>query len=135
VPALKSINLVIEPGEFTVIAGPSGSGKTTILNLIGCVDTATSGDVIVGGKRTSDLNDNELTDLRLNTLGFIFQSFNLIPVLNVLDNVEVPLLLKNKTSVKERKEKALHFIEKVGLQEHLRHRPAELSGGQRQRVA
>lgn len=135
VPALKNINLKIEAGEFTVIAGPSGSGKTTILNLIGCVDTASSGDVFIGGKRTSDLSDTGLTDLRLNTLGFIFQSFNLVPVLNVFDNVEFPLLLKNKFTAKERKEKVLHFIDKVGLQDHLNHRPGELSGGQRQRVA
>ena len=135
VPALNNVNLKIEAGEFTVIAGPSGSGKTTILNLIGCVDTASSGDVFIGGKRTSDLSDTGLTDLRLNTLGFIFQSFNLIPVLNVFDNVEFPLLLKNKYTAKERKEKVLHFIEKVELQDHLNHRPGELSGGQRQRVA
>lgn len=135
VPALKNINLKIEAGEFTVIAGPSGSGKTTILNLIGCVDTASSGDVFIGGKRTSDLSDTGLTDLRLNTLGFIFQSFNLVPVLNVFDNVEFPLLLKNKFTAKERKEKVLNFIDKVGLQDHLNHRPGELSGGQRQRVA
>ncbi len=135
VPALKNVTLKIEAGEFTVIAGPSGSGKTTILNLIGCVDTASSGDVFIGGKKTSDLSDTGLTDLRLNTLGFIFQSFNLIPVLNVFDNVEFPLLLKNKFTNKERKEKVLHFIEKVGLQDHLNHRPGELSGGQRQRVA
>jgi putative ABC transport system ATP-binding protein len=135
VQALKNITLEIAPGEFTVIAGPSGSGKTTILNLIGCVDTATSGEVIVGGKNTSALDDDQLTDLRLHTLGFIFQSFNLIPVLNIFDNVEFPLLLKDVMSVSERKDKVLYFIEKVGLKDYLKHRPAELSGGQRQRVA
>jgi putative ABC transport system ATP-binding protein len=135
VPALKGISLTIEPGEFTVIAGPSGSGKTTILNLIGCVDTATSGDVIIAGKKTSELNDRELTALRLDTLGFIFQSFNLIPVLDVYDNIEFPLLLKKNLSKKEKKERVEYFIERVGLSGHLRHRPSELSGGQRQRVA
>ncbi len=135
VPALKGVSLTIEPGEFTVIAGPSGSGKTTILNLIGCVDTATTGDVVIAGHKTSNLSDKELTDLRLNTLGFIFQSFNLIPVLDVFDNVEFPLLLKKDLTKKEKKERVEYFIERVGLTGHLKHRPSELSGGQRQRVA
>ncbi len=135
VPALKGVSLGIGLGEFTVIAGPSGSGKTTLLNLIGCVDTATSGQVIVAEKDTARLTEVELTDLRLHTIGFIFQSFNLISVLNVVDNVEFPLLLQKKISKAERKERVLHFVEKVGLQGHLNHRPNELSGGQRQRVA
>lgn len=135
VPALKGISLSIDPGEFTVIAGPSGSGKTTVLNLIGCVDTATSGDVIIAGQKTSALADRELTNLRLNTLGFIFQSFNLIPVLDVFDNVEFPLLLKSGLSKKEKKERVDFFIDRVGLSGHKKHRPSELSGGQRQRVA
>ncbi len=135
VSALKGINLTIGAGEFTVIAGPSGSGKTTILNLIGCVDTATSGEVIIANKKTKTLSDKQLTDLRLETLGFIFQSFNLIPVLNVFDNIEFPLLLKNSLSDEERKARVNYFIDKVGLTNHKDHRPAELSGGQRQRVA
>lgn len=135
VSALKGISLIIDPGEFTVIAGPSGSGKTTILNLIGCVDTATTGDVIIAGKKTSDLNDSELTQLRLDTLGFIFQSFNLIPVLDVYDNIEFPLLLKKDLSKKEKKARVEYIIERVGLTGHSKHRPSELSGGQRQRVA
>jgi putative ABC transport system ATP-binding protein len=135
VPALRGITLSLESGEFTVIAGPSGSGKTTILNLIGCVDTASSGSVLIAGKNTSELDDKELTTLRLNTLGFIFQSFNLIPVLNVFDNIEFPLLLKKNLSKKEKKERVEYFIEKVGLVNHINHRPGELSGGQRQRVA
>lgn len=135
VPALKGINLQIEGGEFTVIAGPSGSGKTTILNLIGCVDTASEGRVSVGGKDTGLLNEKQLTDLRLHTIGFIFQSFNLIPVLNVFDNVEFPLLLQNKLSQKEREGRVHHFIDRVGLRPYMHHRPSELSGGQRQRVA
>lgn len=135
VPALKGVSLTIDPGEFTVIAGPSGSGKTTILNLIGCVDTATTGSVLIAGKKTSDLSDYDLTNLRLNTLGFIFQSFNLIPVLDVFDNIEFPLLLKKDLSKKEKKERVEYFIERVGLSNHKKHRPSELSGGQRQRVA
>ncbi len=135
VSALKGINLKIDAGEFTVIAGPSGSGKTTILNLIGCVDTASSGKVVVGGKETGSLTEKQLTDLRLHTIGFIFQSFNLIPVLNVIDNVEFPLLLQNKQSPKERRDQVMRFIDRVGLTQYAQHRPSELSGGQRQRVA
>lgn len=135
VPALKGIDLTIDAGEFTVIAGPSGSGKTTILNLIGCVDTATEGKVMVGGKETGSLSERELTDLRLHTIGFIFQSFNLIPVLNITDNVEFPLLLQNKLSPQERRNQVKHFIDRVGLTPYAHHRPSELSGGQRQRVA
>ncbi len=135
VPALKNVSLSIDRGEFTVIAGPSGSGKTTLLNLIGCVDVASSGDVVVGGSNTAQLTERELTDLRLHKIGFIFQSFNLIPVLNVYDNVEFPLLLMKDLSKEERRSRVMHFIEKVGLQDHMKHRPNELSGGQRQRVA
>ncbi len=135
VPALKKINLKIEEAEFMAIAGPSGSGKTTLLNLIGCVDTATKGEVTVGGKKTSKLSDKELTNLRLNTLGFIFQTFNLVSVLNVYDNVEFPLLLKNEMTKGEREKRVKHFIEAVGLKNYAKHRPNELSGGQRQRVA
>jgi putative ABC transport system ATP-binding protein len=135
VPALKGVDLTIDPGEFTVIAGPSGSGKTTILNLIGCVDTASEGQVIVGGKETGTLSERQLTDLRLHTIGFIFQSFNLIPVLDITDNVEFPLLLQNKLSPRERRTRVNHFINRVGLTPYANHRPSELSGGQRQRVA
>ena len=135
VPAVKGITLKIEAGEFTVIAGPSGSGKTTILNLIGCVDTASEGKVVVGGKETGTLSETQLTDLRLHTIGFIFQSFNLIPVLNVIDNVEFPLLLQNKLDPTERRKRVMKFIDRVGLTPYAHHRPSELSGGQRQRVA
>lgn len=135
VPALKGVSLTIDAGEFTVIAGPSGSGKTTILNLIGCVDTASEGRVVVGGKETGKLNEKQLTDLRLHTIGFIFQSFNLIPVLNVIDNIEFPLLLQNKLSPQARREQVMKFIDRVGLTKYAHHRPTELSGGQRQRVA
>ncbi len=135
VPALKGVSLTIEAGEFTVIAGPSGSGKTTILNLIGCVDTASEGKVIVGGKETGALTEKQLTDLRLHTIGFIFQSFNLVPVLNVIDNIEFPLLLQNKLGPAERRAQVMKFIDRVGLTQYATHRPTELSGGQRQRVA
>jgi putative ABC transport system ATP-binding protein len=135
VPALRGVSLEVHPGDFISIAGPSGSGKTTLLNLIGCVDTATAGDVVVAGKNTATLSDRELTDLRLNTLGFIFQSFNLVSVLSVFQNIEFPLLLQKKLSAKQRRERVLSLIEKVGLGEHTKHRPNELSGGQRQRVA
>ena len=103
VQALRGVSLTVDKGEFISIAGPSGSGKTTLLNLIGCVDTATRGKVEVAGKNTALLSERELTDLRLNTIGFIFQSFNLVSVLTVFQNVEFPLLLQNKLSAKDRK--------------------------------
>jgi putative ABC transport system ATP-binding protein len=135
VPALQGVDLTVDEGDFLSIAGPSGSGKTTLLNLIGCVDTATSGQVLIDGHDTRHLKDRELTDLRLNTLGFIFQSFNLVAVLNVFQNVEFPLLLQRKLSAADRKARVDDLLAKVGLEKHARHRPSELSGGQRQRVA
>ena len=135
VPALQGVSLEVEQGDFLSIVGPSGSGKTTLLNLIGCVDTATRGTVLVDGKDTKNLNDRQLTDLRLHTLGFIFQSFNLVPVLSVFQNVEFPLLLQRKFTKEERAKRVDDLLEKVGLDKHTQHRPSELSGGQRQRVA
>ncbi len=135
VRAVKGVDLVIEPGEFTVIAGPSGSGKTTLLNLIGCIDVATRGEVVVDGATTGALSDNALTALRLRTLGFIFQSFNLINVLDLFQNVEFPLLLQGGFSKAERDKRVREMVDKVGLTEQIRQRPNELSGGQRQRVA
>jgi len=135
VHALRGISINIEKGEFVCIAGPSGSGKTTILNLIGCIDHPTSGSVYIEDKLIKELKDNELTDLRLHKIGFIFQSFNLIPVLNVYENIEFPLLLKGGFSKKEREKIVLRFIEEVGLSDRIKNKPAELSGGQRQRVA
>jgi putative ABC transport system ATP-binding protein len=125
----------VHPGEFISIAGPSGSGKTTLLNLIGCVDTATSGVVKVAGRDTKQLSESKLTDLRLNTIGFIFQSFNLVSVLSVFQNVEFPLLLQKKLNAAERRKRVMALLEQVGLANHAKHRPNELSGGQRQRVA
>ena len=135
VPALNDVSLSIVAGDFISIAGPSGSGKTTLLNLIGCVDTATSGQVIIDGHDTKTLRERQLTDLRLNTIGFIFQSFNLVSVLNVFQNVEFPLLLQQKLSASERRSRVNELLQKVGLEKHMKHRPSELSGGQRQRVA
>ncbi|MEQ1503193.1 MAG: ABC transporter ATP-binding protein [Myxococcota bacterium] len=135
VHALKGVDLSIDKGEFTVIAGPSGSGKTTLLNLIGCVDVPTTGDVLVEGQSTKNLSDRALTRLRLHHIGFIFQSFNLVNVLDLFQNVELPLLLQGTLSARERDARVRSLVDRVGLSEHLRHRPNELSGGQRQRVA
>jgi len=136
VEAVKGVSFSIEKGDFISIAGPSGSGKTTILNMIGCVDRPTSGRVIINGSATKELSDRDLTTLRHETLGFIFQSFNLIPVLNVRENVEFPLLLgKAKGTKAEREEWIDYLIEEVGLSQWRKHRSNELSGGQRQRVA
>jgi putative ABC transport system ATP-binding protein len=135
VPALRGVTLEVFPGEFISIAGPSGSGKTTALNLIGCVDTASSGVVSVDGQDTKKLTERQLTDLRLHTIGFIFQSFNLVSVLSVFQNVEFPLLLQRKLDATERRKRVMTLLEQVGLEKHAKHRPNELSGGQRQRVA
>ena len=136
VHAVKGVSFELEEGDFVSIAGPSGSGKTTILNLIGCIDTPTSGTVQVMGTDTAGLNDRAVTDLRHQVLGFIFQSFNLVPVLNVTENVEFPLLIgKARVPKAERADWIGHLIDSVGLDEQRNHRPAELSGGQRQRVA
>lgn len=136
VQALKGVSFEIEKGDFVSIAGPSGSGKSTILNMIGCIDTATSGQVLINGIETANLSDKQITRLRHEVLGFIFQSFNLIPVLNVFENVEFPLLLgKNTQSRRERRDWISYLIDEVGLSQWRDHKPNELSGGQRQRVA
>ena len=135
VPALRGVSLDVVAGDFLSIAGPSGSGKTTLLNLIGCVDTPTSGTVMVAGKDTRALSERELTSLRLHTIGFIFQSFNLVSVLTVFQNVELPLLLQRTLGPGERKKRVLELLDRVGIREYAGHRPSELSGGQRQRVA
>jgi putative ABC transport system ATP-binding protein len=135
VHALRGVSLVVDRGEFLAIAGPSGSGKTTLLNLVGCVDTPTAGQVVMDGKDTKTLSERALTDLRLHHIGFIFQTFNLVQVLSVFQNVEFPLLLQGGLSRKERRARVTELLEAVGLSEHARHRPSELSGGQRQRVA
>lgn len=135
VHALRGVDMTIEKGDLMSIIGPSGSGKTTLLNVIGCIDGATAGSVRVGDKEITKLDDRAITDMRLHHIGFIFQTFNLIPVLNTLENVEFPLLLMKKHSKVEVRKRAEKLIESVGLKEFIKHRPAELSGGQRQRVA
>lgn len=135
VRALKGVSFDIQKGDFVSIAGPSGSGKSTILNLIGCIDTASTGEVMINGVETSTLNDKQITDLRHEVLGFIFQSFNLIPVLSVFENVEFPLLLGSSMSKSEQRDWVNYLIDAVGLGERRKHKPNELSGGQRQRVA
>ncbi len=135
VHALRGINLDVVEGDFFSIMGPSGSGKTTLLNIIGCIDHATEGSVKIGGAEITSLDDRQITDLRLHKIGFIFQTFNLIPVLDVRENVEFPLLLMKKHSKSEVRSRAEKLIDEVGLTGYVKHRPAELSGGQRQRVA
>lgn len=135
VHAVRGVDLCVEEGDFFSIVGPSGSGKTTLLNLIGCIDNATDGSIKIHGEEVTSMTDKQLTDLRLYKIGFIFQTFNLIPVLDVRENVEFPLLLMRNLSKSEIRKKADKFIDEVGLKEYVTHRPAELSGGQRQRVA
>jgi len=135
VQALRGISLSIQEGEFMSIVGASGSGKTTLLNIIGCVDQATSGTVVIRGEDITCMKDKQLTNLRLYQIGFIFQTFNLIPVLNIRENVEFPLLLMKKYKKTEIKERSEKLIEEVGIKEFIKHKPSELSGGQRQRVA
>ena len=135
VHALRDVDLVVERGEFTSVAGPSGSGKTTLLNLVGCVDVPTRGDVMVAGHATKALRDWQLTDLRLHQIGFIFQTFNLVAVLDVAQNVALPLLLQGRITKSERTRRVGELLERVGLGAQSGQRPNELSGGQRQRVA
>lgn len=136
VKAVKGVSFSIQKGDFVSIAGPSGSGKSTILNMIGCIDVPSSGTVRINDVDTSSLSDKEITNFRHDVLGFIFQSFNLIPVLNVYENIEFPLLLgKTDLQGKERKQWIDHLIEEVGLDRWASHKSNELSGGQRQRVA
>jgi putative ABC transport system ATP-binding protein len=135
VRALDGVDLCIRKGEFTVVAGPSGSGKTTLLNMVGCVDVPTAGEVLVAGQDTSKLDDRGRTLLRLERLGFIFQTFNLIPVLTAAQNVEFPLLLQRKLGRRQRRDRVREMLTLVGLEALLDQRPNEMSGGQRQRVA
>ncbi len=135
VPAIRGVTLSVQAGEFLSIKGPSGSGKTTLLNILGLIDTATTGQILMDNEDISQATDRTLTQLRLRKIGFIFQTFNLIPVLNVIENVEFPLLLMKDKTEKERKQKTQELIDAVGLAPYAHHRPHELSGGQRQRVA
>jgi len=135
VEALKDVTLSIEPGVFMSIAGPSGSGKSTLLNLIGCIDTPTSGRILIDGQDVSGKTPDQLADLRARTIGFIFQTFNLLPVLSAAENIEYPLLQFPELSKAERIERVIHFLNVVKLRKYGMHRPNQLSGGQRQRVA
>lgn len=134
VPALIDVNLEIRPNCFTVISGPSGSGKTTLLNLIGCIDRPDRGEVIVAGQSMHKMSDDALSDFRAGHLGFIFQNFNLLPVLTAYENVEYPLML-TKVPAAQRKHRVLALLDAVGLADRAQNRPGQLSGGQRQRVA
>lgn len=135
VEALRGITMSVKEGEFTGIVGSSGSGKTTLLNMIGCIDYPDAGSVIIEGRDLTTLTEDERSDFRNRRIGFIFQSFNLLPVLNVYENIELPLLVNNDVSPEERKERVLDAIRSVGLEDFAIQRPEKLSGGQRQRVA
>lgn len=135
VHALRGIDLEIKKGEFFVLAGPSGSGKSTLLNIIGCLDHATEGQVWLEDMEVSQYSEAELNRIRLHHIGFIFQSFNLISVLNVFENIELPLLIRRDIHAKEKRERVNELIEKVGLTKQINQKPYELSGGQQQRVA
>lgn len=135
VRALEDISMVIAPGRFLAIAGPSGSGKSTMLNMIGCIDTPTEGEIKIGDEVVSSKSPDELAGLRATTLGFVFQTFNLLPVLSAWENVEYPMLQRSDIKPKERRERVRHYLNVVGLNEHASKRPNQMSGGQRQRVA
>lgn len=135
IEALRGLNLSLEAGEFTALIGASGSGKSTLLNLIGCLDRPDQGEIIIAGQNTSSLSEDQLSEIRNLRIGYIFQAFNLIPVLDVFENVELPLVLRSDITPAQRKERVLHALEDVGLGDFVKHWPNKLSGGQRQRVA
>lgn len=134
VRANDGVNLTIENGEFVSIVGKSGSGKSTLMNIIGCLDVPTSGTYLLGGEDVGSMNDNQLADIRNKMIGFIFQQYNLLPKMTVLENVELPLLYAN-VSRTERKDRALIALKRVGLEDKADHMPNQLSGGQQQRVS
>ena len=132
--ALRGVSINIDKGEYVAIMGPSGSGKSTLMNLIGCLDTPSQGSYLLNGKQVSQMNDNELAHIRNQEIGFVFQTFNLLPRASALHNVELPLIYAGMPS-KERQERAKDALTKVELENRMTHKPNELSGGQRQRVA
>ncbi len=134
VHALRGVDLQVEAGEFAAVAGPSGSGKTTLFNLIGGLDSPTTGEILVGGDRLSGMKKKELSRLRLDKIGFVFQAYNLIPVLTAYENVEYPLILKGDNAT-TRKQKVQDLLAAVGLKDMMHRRPMQMSGGQQQRVA
>ncbi len=134
IPALQGIDMCVQRGELLALTGPSGSGKSTILNLCGLIDTPDSGDITLNGQKVNGLDEVQRTLLRRDALGFVFQSFNLVPVMTVAENVDYPLFIAG-VSLRERRERVAAQLKAVGLQDHARHRPDALSGGQRQRVA
>ncbi len=133
--ALRHVSLNIEEGAFIAIAGPSGSGKSTLLNILGLIDTPTSGRLLIDEREVSGRSPDELSAMRARTIGFVFQTFNLLPVLTAEENVEYPLLQFRELSARERRERVAHYLDLVKLSAHATHRPNQLSGGQRQRVA
>src|SRR5687767_114923 len=136
VTALRGVDLIVDKGEFTVVTGPSGSGKTTLLNIIGCLDRASKGSYRLDGVDVSNRDFDDLADVRNQKIGFIFQSFNLIPVLDVAENIEFPCAVrKNAEDPKKLRDRVNKLAARVGLEPYLHHKPDELSGGQRQRVA
>ena len=134
VPVLKDVNFSMEEGEYVAIMGPSGSGKTTLMNIIGCLDKPTKGTFLLNGEDIAKCTENEMSDLRLKTIGFVFQSFNLIPYLTAQENVELPLMYRGIPR-RQRREAAREALEQVGLLNRADHRPCEMSGGQQQRTA
>ena len=135
VHALRGVSFSIEAGEFVSIMGTSGSGKSTLLNILGCLDTPTAGDYIIDGVNAATLSRNELADIRNHKIGFVFQSYNLLPRTSVLENVELPLMYNKQYNARQRRERAMEAIQRVGLEQRLHHTSAQLSGGQQQRVA
>lgn len=134
IPALTGLDLVVKHNEYVALMGSSGSGKSTLMNILGCLDTPTSGKYLLDGEDVSNLNDNQLAEIRNKRIGFVFQTFNLLPRLDAIENCELPLIYAGISS-KERRERAKEVLNRVGLGDRMDHKPNELSGGQRQRVA